>query len=94
MGVGCATAMLSRGCKIGRHTGPCLKGHRFVATVLGWGCSPYRFWTERCAGLRSSSWQMGKRLGEARLRGRPLRCAVANAAMGAAEVMADTSSEE
>jgi hypothetical protein len=37
---------------------------------------------------------IGQRLGDARLRGRPLHCAVANAAMGAADVMADTESEE
>ena len=32
---------------------------------------------------------IGKRLGDARLCGRPLQCAVANATMGAAEVTAD-----
>jgi hypothetical protein len=37
---------------------------------------------------------IGKRLGDARLRGRALHCAVANATMGAADVMADTGSEE
>ena len=37
---------------------------------------------------------IGQRLGDARLRGRPLHCAVANATMGAADVMADTGSEE
>jgi hypothetical protein len=36
---------------------------------------------------------MGKRLGDVRLRGRPLHCAVANATMGAAEVMADAANE-
>jgi hypothetical protein len=37
---------------------------------------------------------IGKRLGDVRLRGHALHCAVANATMGAAEVMADTGSEE
>ena len=37
---------------------------------------------------------IGQRLGDARLHGRPLHCAVANATMGAADVMADTGSEE
>ena len=37
---------------------------------------------------------IGQRLGDVRLRGRALHCAVANATMGAAEVMADTESEE
>jgi hypothetical protein len=37
---------------------------------------------------------IGQRLGDVRLRGRPLHCAVANATMGAAEVTADTGSEE
>jgi hypothetical protein len=37
---------------------------------------------------------IGQRLGDVRLRGRPLHCAVANAPMGAAEVTADTGSEE
>ena len=37
---------------------------------------------------------IGQRLGDARLRGRPLHCAVANATMGAADVMADAGSEE
>ncbi len=37
---------------------------------------------------------IGKQLGDVRLRGRPLHCAVANATMGAAEVMADAESEE
>ena len=37
---------------------------------------------------------IGQRLGDVRLRGRALHCAVANATMGAAEVMADTGSEE
>src|SRR3982074_912163 len=37
---------------------------------------------------------VGQRLGDARLRGRALHCAVANATIGAAEVMADTGSEE
>ena len=32
---------------------------------------------------------IGQRLGDARLHGRPLHCAVANATMGAADVMAD-----
>ena len=37
---------------------------------------------------------IGKRLGDVRLRGRALHCAVANAAMGAAEVTADVGTEE
>ena len=37
---------------------------------------------------------IGRRLGDARLRGRSLHCAVANATIGATEVMADTESEE
>ena len=37
---------------------------------------------------------IGQRLGDARLCGRSLHCAVANATMGAAEVMAETGSEE
>ena len=37
---------------------------------------------------------IGQRLGDVRLRGRALHCAVANATMGAAEVMADAGSEE
>ena len=37
---------------------------------------------------------IGKRLGDVRLRGRALHCAVANATMGAADVMADAGSEE
>jgi hypothetical protein len=37
---------------------------------------------------------IGQRLGDARLRGRPLHCAVANATVGAAEVMADLRSDE
>jgi hypothetical protein len=37
---------------------------------------------------------IGQRLGDVRLRGRALHCAVANAPMGAAEVTADTGSEE
>ena len=37
---------------------------------------------------------IGRRLGDARLRGRSLHCAVANATMGAAEVTADAGSEE
>ena len=36
---------------------------------------------------------IGQRLGDARLRGRALHCAVANATMGAAEVTADVGSE-
>ena len=36
---------------------------------------------------------IGQRLGVVRLRGRPLHCAVANATMGAADVMTDTASE-
>ena len=36
---------------------------------------------------------IGQRLSDVRLRGRPLHCAVANATMGAADVMADTESE-
>jgi hypothetical protein len=36
---------------------------------------------------------IGQRLGDARLRGRSLHCAVANATMGAADVMADIESE-
>jgi hypothetical protein len=36
---------------------------------------------------------IGQRLGDVRLRGRPLHCAVANATMGAADVMTDTASE-
>ncbi len=35
---------------------------------------------------------IGRRLGDVRLRGRSLHCAVANATMGAADVMADTES--
>jgi hypothetical protein len=35
---------------------------------------------------------IGQRLGDVRLRGRALQCAVANATMGAAEVTADTGS--
>jgi hypothetical protein len=37
---------------------------------------------------------IGKRLGDAPLRGTPMHCAVANATMGAADVMADSESEE
>lgn len=37
---------------------------------------------------------IGQRLGGVRLRGRSLHCAVANATMGATEVMADAGSEE
>jgi hypothetical protein len=37
---------------------------------------------------------IGQRLGDVRLRGRSLHCAVANATMGAADVTADTGSEE
>ena len=37
---------------------------------------------------------IGERLGGVRLRGRSLHCAVANATMGAADVVADTASEE
>jgi hypothetical protein len=37
---------------------------------------------------------IAKRLGDVRLQGRALHCAVANATMGAAEVMADSASEE
>jgi hypothetical protein len=37
---------------------------------------------------------IGRRLGDARLSGRPMICAVANATMGAADVMADTAGEE
>ena len=37
---------------------------------------------------------IGKRLGDARLRGKPMHCAVANATMGAADVTADTASGE
>ena len=37
---------------------------------------------------------IGQRLGDTRLRGRALHCAVANATIGAADVMADTESEE
>ena len=37
---------------------------------------------------------IGQRLGDVRLRGRSLHCAVANAQMGAAEVTADAESEE
>src|SRR4029077_1799432 len=36
---------------------------------------------------------IGKRLGNARLHGKPLHCAVANATMGAAEVMSELGSE-
>ena len=36
---------------------------------------------------------IGQRLGDARLSGRPLHCAVANATLGAAEVIADAESE-
>lgn len=37
---------------------------------------------------------IGQRLGDARLSGRSLHCAVANAAMGAAHVIPETASEE
>ena len=37
---------------------------------------------------------IGQRLGDARLCGRSLHCAVANATMGAADVMADAASKE
>jgi hypothetical protein len=37
---------------------------------------------------------IGRRLGNVRLRGRTLQCAVANATMGAAEVTADVRTEE
>ena len=37
---------------------------------------------------------IGQRLGDARLRGRPLHCAVANKTIAVAEVMADTGNEE
>ena len=37
---------------------------------------------------------IGQRLGDARLCGRPLHCAVANATMGAADVVAETASGE
>jgi hypothetical protein len=37
---------------------------------------------------------IGKRLGDARLRGRSLHCAVANATMGAADVVTETESGE
>ena len=37
---------------------------------------------------------IGQRLGDARLRGRSLHCAVANATMGAADVMAEAASED
>jgi hypothetical protein len=37
---------------------------------------------------------IGQRLGDVRLRGRALHCAVANATISATEVMADTGSEE
>ncbi len=37
---------------------------------------------------------IGERLGDARLCGRPLHCAVANATMGAADVMADATSDQ
>jgi hypothetical protein len=37
---------------------------------------------------------IGQRLGDARLRGKPMHCAVANATMGAAEVTADIGGEE
>jgi hypothetical protein len=37
---------------------------------------------------------IGQRLGDARLRGRSLHCAVANLTMGAADVVAETASEE
>jgi hypothetical protein len=37
---------------------------------------------------------IGRRLGNVRLRGRPLHCAVANATMGAAEVTAEARTEE
>jgi hypothetical protein len=37
---------------------------------------------------------IGARLGDVRLRSRPLQCAVANATMGAAEVTADVRTEE
>jgi hypothetical protein len=37
---------------------------------------------------------IGQRLGDARLSGRSLHCAVANATMGAADVVADTAGEE
>jgi len=37
---------------------------------------------------------IAKRLGDVRLRGRPLHCAVANARIAATDVIADTESEE
>jgi hypothetical protein len=37
---------------------------------------------------------IGQRLGDAPLHGKPMHCAVANATMGAADVTADTDSEE
>jgi len=37
---------------------------------------------------------IGKRLGDVRLHGRPLHCAVANGTVGATDVMADAGSEE
>jgi hypothetical protein len=37
---------------------------------------------------------IGQRLGDVRLRGRPLHCAMVNATMGAAEVMGDAATEE
>ena len=37
---------------------------------------------------------IGQRLGDVRLRGRALHCAVANATMGAADVVTDTGREE
>jgi hypothetical protein len=37
---------------------------------------------------------IGQRLGDVRLRGRPMICAVANATISAADVMADVGSEE
>jgi hypothetical protein len=37
---------------------------------------------------------IGQRLGDVRLRGRPLHCAVANAKMGANDVMADVRTDE
>jgi hypothetical protein len=37
---------------------------------------------------------IGKRLGDARLCGKPMHCAVANAAMGAADVTPEAGSEE
>jgi hypothetical protein len=37
---------------------------------------------------------IGRQLGDVRLRGRPLHCAVANATVGAAEVMTDLGNEQ